>query len=331
MTQESPLSRWNRSPASTVRSDNPLDAANRIHDGFADIGAQSPGRLLQRDSKIFTMGSCFAREIESALTARGGTVVSMDRQAIAIPEFSDGSPKGFRTGFFHRFTPAAMAQEFERCFDELVGWSDDALLLERSPGSVTDLHYWSIPGMPNDRDAALVRRNVARSLVRTAADADLIVLTLGLIESWVHLPTGLHANKIDPKVVARNKADFAFTRQTYADTLDCLARIRRVLEKHHATGDFEIVVTVSPVPLQTTFTMKDIVVANMDSKATLRAAATAFTEATEGAYYFPSFEMVTYTDPALAWQADRTHVRPDMVRHIVQTFTDAYYVPGTFN
>ncbi len=63
MNRENALSRWHRSPAAIIRSDNPLDAANRIYDGFADVQAERPGRLLKRDSKVFTMPRRYVRRI----------------------------------------------------------------------------------------------------------------------------------------------------------------------------------------------------------------------------------------------------------------------------
>jgi len=89
-----------------------------------------------------------------------------------------------------------------------------------------------------------------------------------------------------------------------------------------------MVVTVSPVPLQVTFSGKDIVVANMDSKATLRAAAAEFVRKHDNAHYFPSYEMVVYSHTKLAWRPDRLHVNKGMVGRIVSQFIDAYYQPG---
>ena len=88
--------------------------------------------------------------------------------------------------------------------------------------------------------------------------------------------------------------------------------------------------TVSPVPLSATFTDRDIVVANMASKATLRAAAEAFVARTDHAHYFPSYEMVLYSDTERAWRPDRMHVRGAMISHILSAFIRAYYEEGAF-
>ena len=318
-------STWCSSPASTIASTEPDDAATRIHDAMAQIHPQGPALGLTRESRVFTMGSCFAREIEGALVARGGRVISMD-QSYRIPAFHDGTERGYRLGFFHRFTPRAMLQEFQRCFDE-IAWDDDTLLFETTPGGWTDFHYHWTKGLPNSREAAAERRAVARALVRRVIDADVVILTLGLIESWVHLPTGLHLNRFAPGLVRQRPEELAFTQIDYADTLHCLEEIHALLRRHHATGNFHMVVTVSPVPLQVTFSGQDIVIANAESKATLRAATAAFCRSGK-ATYFPSYEILTHSDPKLAFRCDRVHVEPGMVRHIVDTFVRTHYAPG---
>ncbi len=79
------------------------------------------------------------------------------------------------------------------------------------------------------------------------------------------------------------------------------------------------------MPLQNTFTDQDIVVANAESKAVLRAAAGAFARRHDNVSYFPSYEMVTHSQPDFALRADRAHVEPEMVDHIMSSFIDVYF------
>jgi len=317
-------STWNHSNSSAERSERPEDCSNRIFDGFARVRPDYAGPRLKRSSSVFAMGSCFAREIERALTKRGCNVISVDDR-IERPEFRDSAGK-IRTGFFHRFTPFAMLQEFQQAFGELNGWSDQTLILNQG-SSVIDLNYWDVPGSDMSMEATLTRRRLAAELVRKAAQADVVILTLGLIESWFHKPSGLHANKVPAQTIIRRREDFELHLVSYEETVACLEEIRSLIARHRDTP-FQLVVTVSPVPLSKTFTAEDLVVANMNSKSTLRSAAAEFCRRHEDVHYFPSYEMVLYSEHRLAWRPDRTHVEPAMVRHIVSTFTDAYYEPG---
>jgi len=74
------------------------------------------------------MGSCFAREIKTALIRKGCEVISIN-ESININEFKDD--KGvIRTGFFHRFTPKSIWQEFIYTFDHIDNWTEDSLIFK---------------------------------------------------------------------------------------------------------------------------------------------------------------------------------------------------------
>jgi hypothetical protein len=318
-----PYGEWHGAQGSGTTSDNPFHGSARVHHGFCRVHSRYLGPKLKLSDPVFTMGSCFARELESALIGRGGNVVSADQSLLSGPEFADSSGK-IRDGFFHRFSPRAMSHEFAAAFGDINGWTEESLIFERG-AEYLDLNYWTIPGAVCTREATLQRRRVAQTLVRRANGAKLIALTLGLIEAWRHLPTGFDVNRIDPAVVARNKADFELDVLTDAEVDDALETIMATLKHHHETGDFQLVITVSPVPMQRTFTSQDILVANMASKARLRNAASRFVERHDNAYYFPSFEMVMLSNPADAWRPDQLHVARPMVRHIMEAFIDEFY------
>lgn len=319
---------WNRSGSSSLRSPHAQDASRRIFERVGQVRARYGGPRLSRQDPVFTMGSCFAREIEAWLKMAGATVSSIDA-SIERPEFTDADGR-VRTGFFHRFTPWSMLQEFQQCFDELPAWSEDALVFPQRDGQAADLNYSTVKGGDYSLAAVRTRRQIARQLVRKAARARAIVLTLGLIEAWYHKPSALYANAPDAKVLARHAAEFQLRVLEVPDVLECLDGIRDLLLRHHETGDFSMVVTVSPVPLSTTFTAHDVLIANTESKAVLRAAASSFAARHEQVFYFPSYEMVTYANPEVAWREDRLHVHGKAVKRIVDAFTKAYYEPDAF-
>jgi hypothetical protein len=307
-------------------SNNPDHAPARIFAGYADLNPIYTGPKLHRSDAIFAMGSCFAREIEAELISRGGNVISVDRERIDRPEFHDAEHR-VRDAFFHRFTPYAILHEFLIAFDRLQGWDPEHSLLFPIGKETIDLNYWNVDGSDLSLEATLVRRQIASELVKRAAQAKVIILTLGLTEGWIHAPTGFHINRFVPKV-ARNREEFVFATQTFEDVQKSLNQVYKLIRRRHQTGDFQFVLTVSPVPLQATFTGKDIVIANMDSKATLRAAAVEFADRYANVHYFPSYEMVHYSNLQLAWRPDRMHVNRGMVSKIVSKFVDTYYQSG---
>jgi len=135
---------WNQSGSSSLKSTRTIDASCRIHDGFAIVKPTYSGTLFKKDAAVFAMGSCFAREIEAALIRQGGNVVSVN-DSIQRDEFRDDKGK-IRTGFFHRFTPRAMWQEFMQSFDQLNNWHSESLIVGQG-NTRTDLNYWKIKGI----------------------------------------------------------------------------------------------------------------------------------------------------------------------------------------
>lgn len=87
-------------------------------------------------------------------------------------------------------------------------------------------------------------------------------------------------------------------------------------------GIDRIILTVSPVPLQTTFSGQDCILAITQSKAVLRCAAEALASSFGRAVdYFPSFEIVQSGGLA-AFEDDFIHVRRDVVKRITQLLMD---------
>lgn len=326
-TRSNGFRRWHSGPDTGTRGADPADAANRIYEDYADVRPTYDGPRFAADTPVFAMGSCFAREIEHALRQRGGNVISIDER-IERPEFHDADGR-VRTTFFHRYTPTAMAQEFRWPFGRQPGWNDDALIFPTPGGNAADLNYAAVAAV-NTAEAVALRRQVAGALVRKLVDARIIIVTLGLTEGWVHLPTGLAINAMSPRMLKARPDEFALSQIDYPAVIASLEDILALIEAEHVDGDFRLFVTVSPVPFQSTFSREDIVEANLTSKSTLRAAAVAFTRLHDRVHYFPSYELVTYTRPDLAWRPDRVHVNPGMVKHIMNRFIDTVYEPAAF-
>lgn len=85
-----------------------------------------------------------------------------------------------------------------------------------------------------------------------------------------------------------------------------------------------VIITVSPVPLQTTFTGQDAVTANSYSKAILRVTAEHLRRRFEGKVdYFPSYEIVLSGGKS-AFGKDNVHVHAHVVKAITNYMTSIY-------
>jgi hypothetical protein len=272
-----------------------LEHLHRWSDRSVEIRrAKEP--LLWPDTVVATIGSCFAAELARAMQRLrikgsmhpGGlfytsSSIRQELAHLAGEETPMAEEPHWKTseGWVHPFKDYNAAFPGER---ELERWSAD--LDERS-----------------------------RALFRSA---DVVVVTLGLIEAWRNRHTGAYYRHI-PHPDVFPSLDAEFTRLTVAGMRDDLVEIQRLVAKMSPSAT--LVVTVSPVPLQSTFTPLDVRVANAESKGRIRAAVSEHVEADPRCRYFPSYEFVTTAERLGDFMLeDGRHVRPEAVDLIVAEF-----------
>jgi hypothetical protein len=277
-------------------------AANRVYREFTP--KISPKFLLGENPAIFTSGSCFAREIEHALHALGRKVLSWSPELNLDP------------GSFNRYNTFSVINDF-RLADS--GGYDEDLIWETPVGWVD----YSANGIQPSREALVAVRNSSIEVHKRIAQADAFILTLGLIETWYDLKTDTYLNFTPSEVLAGNLSRFECRITNYEENVQA-ARYLIDFLRAKFKPDLKVIVTVSPVPLGVSFAGEDITQANTLSKSTLRAVAQRLADEDSLVDYFPSYEIVTLSDPNLSWLPDYRHVRRETVSRIMQTFIDHY-------
>jgi hypothetical protein len=221
------------------------------------------------------------------------------------------------------YSTATIRQELERIAG---GWP------ERSADSA-----WRIEGGLVDPfrdydtrhpdDAALLASRAAADAAADALfrDAKVVVVTLGLIETWRSPTTGNTYRQI-PHPAVFPTLGAVFHRLTVAEMLEDLERIRTIVRDSLGA---ELVITTSPVPLHTTFTPLDVRVANVESKSRIRAAVSEFVDRHPDIRYFHSYEMVVTAERQSDYfRDDGRHVHRHAVRYIVSRFLDLFADPA---
>ncbi|TKW68798.1 MAG: hypothetical protein DI616_02055 [Paracoccus denitrificans] len=269
-----------------------------------------------KENSFFTMGSCFARNVEERLALAGANVLSRDIKMRDL-----GGTSGRYMGIFNKYNPYSILQELQFASGERT--FTEASLLPGSDGLFYDSQLRTNSGDAS-KDELMARREEIREFFAQAFTADVLILTLGLIESWYDNETGLYLTEVpNGRLLARTKERFSFKTLSVADTVSILNEIHALLKRHSKPGQ-KVLITVSPVPIGRTFTTDDIIVANTTSKSTLRTAALEFISSVEGVDYFPSYEAAMHSHPDLAWQSDRLHVSDFLVGEIIRTFLTRY-------
>ena len=270
---------------------------------------------------VFTIGSCFARNIEANLEALGCRVPMLDFHL--PPHEYDGAPHAA----MNRFHPPAFRQCLEWTAavhdrDGIVTWADcEPLAFDFGGGRWFDLDMATALAVPQDR--FIERRQHIHDVFSRAFDAEVMMMTPGLIEAWRDLETGLYMyGAPHQRQMLETPGRWEFEVLSYARCLeDLVATIDVVRARNPAVN---ILVTTSPVPLSVTFSGRDIAIANTRSKAVLRAVCEEVVSLRERVDYFPSYEIVTLSNPALVWKTDRLHVAPGFVGKIVSYMLDHY-------
>ncbi|HVV32346.1 MAG TPA: GSCFA domain-containing protein [Caulobacterales bacterium] len=281
-----------------------------------------PSFTLREGESIFTIGSCFARNIEWGLRTRGYIVPCLDFEAHPEEAWSGQAA----SGFLNKYTPASMLNEVRAAAERWGDAEQARFLVEEANDQVLDLQLHV--GVPVSRARGLERRQQVSTLFRDGIAASRIcIITLGLIEAWYDEESGVYLNETPSRpLVLKYPGRFSFERLSFASTKQC---VREVVEGVRAMrgADLRLLLTVSPVPIQRTFTSEDVIVSNCHSKSVLRAAAGEIADEFEFVDYFPSYESVTLSDRALAWDDDLVHVTKEVVGRNVKRMLTDYTTP----
>jgi hypothetical protein len=165
-------------------------------------------------------------------------------------------------------------------------------ILKISDGKFMDPQ--SVPGNFNQTglDSLLLRKNTVFSLKRSIQEAKGVTLTLGLTETWFDHETNRYLNMTpDFRSLKQTPDRFELRQVSVEENIDNLNPIYSLISEYNS--DFNVIVTVSPVPLLATFTERDVIVATTLSKSTLLCSAHTFTSQHPRVDYFPSYEMAS--------------------------------------
>lgn len=288
--------------------------------------ALNPGFNLASGSRVFTIGSCFARNVEQHLASLGFDVPARRFLNEAI---AGGRSEGDE--ILNKYTPPSIYQELAwtkriRDRDGTVTEEDiKPFLLDLGDGRVVDLQHRLTNQFGISRDKAIEQRRALYGLFANAFESETVIITLGLIECWLDRTTGQYV-EFGPFMRKHNAGNrFAFRRLKFTEALEFT---RKSIDLLLEDGPRNLMITTSPVPLSRTFTGDDVIVANTYSKSVLRAVAGQIAEEYPRVDYFPAYESVMLTKQTYVWTNDLTHVQGEFVARVVGRMCDHYVADG---
>lgn len=302
-TQMQGYDRWNQGEG---------NARTRIEGGLV-VPEPQISFAASPEAKVFLIGAGFARRLEVILAKAGVRMTSRPQP---------GDPEELRTsltrGVSHLYVPGQIQQE--------LSWAAGQPFPLESLLPVGD--QWSDPFL--DARAAVdtlpkirERRKRISAHYARAFQSDIVVVTLSHTEAWFDRRTKMMLSGAPhPLPREADRERFGMKRLSFDDVVTSLKGICRVIRRQNDKA--HIVLAVSPVPIPRTYGQEDVIVANMISKSTLHAAATAVAAGNDRIDYFPAFEAVMTSEPGRAFLADRRSVSVEMLRALADAFTRRY-------
>ncbi|TKT65852.1 hypothetical protein YA62_010165 [Agrobacterium sp. LC34] len=296
---------------------NGTSGAERMRMEYPDIAIQ-PKFKISKDDVFFTIGSCFARNVEIELSKLG--VKNITSECMIPAEFYELAG-GARNGALNAYTPPSMLDLIRlrnaplNNLNGAVQTDDDEFIDLMVSGT-----------RPLTKDQAQSLRNQVINTYRRLPEASVVVVTLGYTEAWLDLDHKTYVNRSPGanRKLMKFGERFDFHPINPIEAIDTLEAI--VAEIREATGNTaKIILTVSPVPLGGTWTQRDVITANLISKSTLLTAAVAVADNHNFVDYYPSYELVIYGDQGSTWEADGIHVKPARVEKVIRQFAEAYF------
>lgn len=302
-------SRWPDGRGITTR----LDELAKVH--------MNPSFDFSSSDQVFTIGSCFAREIEKYLDKLGFNLPAL---GINIP--TEERVSATANDILNKYGVHSMENELRWGF-EGRDIPDDVFYLSAGEG---DLWHDAqlVPNLvPAPLARVIERRAMVMGLVKQLPHCRVVVITLGLAEAWFDTRAGIYLNGMPPQAaIQKEPSRFELHVLSFDEIVESLERIHAIISKY-GHPDFRMLLTVSPVPFKATFSGKDALVANMYSKSVQRTAAEVFSQRHPNVDYFPSYEIVTLSNRKVAYELDNIHVTAPTVAHIMSSVVSAY-VPG---
>jgi len=157
--------------------------------------------------------------------------------------------------------------------------------------------------------------------------ADVILITLGLSEVWEEKvgDEWVTINRTPPEKIY-NKERHKCRNLTVKESKEHLQNIIRLIRRYNKNAD--VVFSVSPIPLKTSFCDMNIKISNLRSKMTLLTALSEYMdECKETIIYFPSFDIfMDSADRAKWFQLDERHFSAKGIEYFCKKFIEYFAI-----
>ena len=306
-------------PYETLDKNSFWATAVASHNMFDIGGLWDPKFRVTRNHRVATFGSCFAQHFGRALDARGFNWLITEQAPAGL---SEENARKFNYGVFTARTGNIYTVSLLK---QWVGWAAGGAVPDEiweKDGRYYDPFRPNIEpgGFASATEVTQSRQMAIEAFAKAISSANIFVFTLGLTESWFNKQRG-YEYPMCPGTVAGDfdTGKHQFVNQSYSfirkTLIEAIAGIRKINPK------IRILLTVSPVPLTATMSGNHVLVATMESKSILRAAAGNVARKFAFVDYFPSYEIINGTPfRGTFFEANMRSVNRAGVEHVMSSF-----------
>ena len=186
----------------------------------------TPGFRIAPTDTVFAIGSCFARNVEKALETAGLRVLS---RGFDLGEIGDRLEDA--TNFFNKYSIHSVTNEVRWALDR-ESFPGEAIFYPAGPDRYLDLQL-GVGRLDFPLDTILAFRHRYLDALAAVAHADVVILTLGYVETWFDRTLGLYLNVAPPAPLIRDQPGrFEFVVLSYNDVLAGLEAFHALLLRH---------------------------------------------------------------------------------------------------
>lgn len=291
----------------------------------------NPKLKLTSQSAIATAGSCFAQNIRKHLISNNCNFIDLEP---APPLLSPERRRAygyslFSARFGNIYTLEQLNQLAHRAFNLFETrepfWEEGGRVFDPLRPTIEPNGFRSVD------EAEASRRVHLRETRRMFEDADCLIFTLGLTETWLSRSDGT-VFPLCPGVAAGefDAGRYRFHNSGVAENIKSFENFFKLVKTRNPR--LKVILTVSPVALEATATKEHVINATSYSKAVLRTTAGELSAQHDDVDYFPSYEI--FTSPAFRGQFFEANGRDpsaDGVSHAMNVFFSSHGLSRAIN
>jgi hypothetical protein len=247
---------------------------------------------ITKNTRIATVGSCFARHISPHLKSNGYDFLDVEPPPPDLP-VSLHQKYGY-SAYSARYGNIYNVRQLFQLAQEVAGeWTPQNYIWEKNGKFHDALRPTVEPnGADTPEEVAELRCHHIQRVKKLFQTLDLLIFSFGSTEMWLHKESGTGYPAAPGTLVGNfDEGLYEFKNAQFEETINDFNSFQNVLKQIRGGKPFKILLTVSPVPLAATASGNHVLPSTVYSQSILRSAAGQLSTNQSHIDYFPAYEI----------------------------------------